>query len=220
MLILLITIIITYLIGSIPSALLASKYYQNIDIREIGSGNVGASNAGNILGRKGFILVSFLDGIVKGTLPVFALKILEHDLTIQVVASICVVIGHNWSIFIKLKGGRGLSAAMGTFLGFWLLPQMITISLIAFFWGWYIRKNIAPWIMISFIIAPILAILNNVPVELQIQTISIVIIIAIKRLLANQESFPLNQSKIKTLWLRLVLDRDISDHDQWISKSK
>jgi glycerol-3-phosphate acyltransferase PlsY len=208
---------LAYLIGSIPSGFLIAKFYANVDIRKIGSGNIGASNIGKIFGQKGFILVSFFDGILKGTVPIITLKILEHDIATQIIVSIFLVIGHNWSIFLKLKGGRGLSTAMGTFLGFWLVPQMISISVIAFLWGWYFRRNIAPWIMLSFIIAAILTIYNEAPLEFQIQTISIAIIIIIKRLVANQEPFPINQSKIKTLALRLILDRDISDHDQWVS---
>ena len=220
MFILLLTAVISYLIGSIPTALLLSKYYRNIDIRKIGSGNIGASNAGNILGKKGFAVVSFFDGIVKGTFPILILNLLEFDLTIQVFASICVVMGHNWSIFIKLKGGRGLSTSMGTFLAFWLVPQMITIIIIAFLWGWYIRKNIAPWIMLSFVTAPIIAIVSGMQVELQIHTFTILMLIVIKRLLANNESLPRYQSIIKTFLFRLILDRDISDHDQWITKKK
>ena len=115
--------IISYLVGSIPTAYIFGRAIKGIDIRKFGSGNVGATNALRVLGKGPGILVLILD-ILKGVLPTVFLA----DFVILKVSSIspellriifgsCCICGHNWTIFLRFKGGKGVATSLGVLLG-------------------------------------------------------------------------------------------------------
>ncbi len=127
-------IIISYLIGSIPTAFIFGKLLKGIDIRNFGSGNVGATNALRVLGKRAGVLVLFLD-IVKGIIPLFiAQKMLSRTglspeilLILMGVSCIC---GHNWTIFLNFKGGKGIATTLGVLIGLaWNTPGLGLIIL-------------------------------------------------------------------------------------------
>jgi len=116
-------IAISYLIGSIPTAYIFGRLLKGIDIRKFGSGNVGATNALRVLGKPAGITVLLLD-ILKGFLVVFFLGNFItsrtagiSDITTRVVLGICGICGHNWTIFLKFKGGKGMATTLGVLLG-------------------------------------------------------------------------------------------------------
>jgi glycerol-3-phosphate acyltransferase PlsY len=122
-----------YLIGSVPFAYLIAKAVRGIDIREVGSGNVGATNVGRALGRKWGILVFALD-VLKGFLPTLAALLLhrcrigEAELPLGVaLTGFAAVAGHNWPIFLKFRGGKGMATSCGVFLA--LFPLGLAIAL-------------------------------------------------------------------------------------------
>jgi len=114
-------VIISYLIGSIPTAFLLGKFLKGIDIRDFGSGNVGATNAFRVLGKpigtavlifdvfKGFFVVAVL---AKGW-PWTGLPIEVKAIALGLIA----IIGHNWPIFLRFKGGKGIAISLGVILG-------------------------------------------------------------------------------------------------------
>jgi glycerol-3-phosphate acyltransferase PlsY len=131
--ILIILIPLAYLIGSIPFGLVIGKA-RGIDPRLSGSGNIGASNLGRLLGRKYFFLVLLLDAL-KGTAPTLAagavLNFLIADrLTclLWMAIGFAAVMGHVYSIFLKFKGGKGVATTAGVALG--IFPYY-TVGLIA-----------------------------------------------------------------------------------------
>jgi len=107
-----------YLLGSIPTAYLFGKMTKGIDIREHGSGNVGATNAFRVLGKSIGTVVLLLD-IAKGVLAVtligdlFALGAVEQ----RVLLAIAAVCGHNWTVFLQFKGGKGIATSLGVLIG-------------------------------------------------------------------------------------------------------
>jgi acyl phosphate:glycerol-3-phosphate acyltransferase len=103
-----------YLVGSIPTAYLIVRYKAGHDVRTKGSGNIGAYNAYDVTQSKGIgVLVAFLD-IVKGLLmTLLAGQILGGDFTVQATALSCVLIGHNYPVWLGFHGGRGLASAAG-----------------------------------------------------------------------------------------------------------
>ena len=117
-------ILIGYLIGSIPSGLIVSRLYARKDIRQYGSGKIGTTNVLRTAGKKAAILVLLCD-LLKGILPVlFAGMIFGNSMLVignfgvgtllaQVLAALASVAGHNWSIFLKFKGGRGVATFFG-----------------------------------------------------------------------------------------------------------
>ena len=127
-------IIIAYLFGSIPTAIIAGKLLKNIDIREHGSGNAGATNVFRVLGPKWGIIVLIID-ILKGFVPVFWLAALIHPqadtlIYYQILAAISAIAGHVWTIFAGFKGGKGVGTAAGVFLG--LAPLPLSLALLIF----------------------------------------------------------------------------------------
>lgn len=102
-----------YLVGSIPIGYLLVKYRSRLDLRDSGSRNVGALNAGVVSGSKSLgITVGVLDG-VKGLAAVTASWLITGSFWISAVALIGAVVGHNYPVWLKFKGGRGLATACG-----------------------------------------------------------------------------------------------------------
>lgn len=118
-----IAIIISYLLGSIPTAYLFGRA-RGIDIRKHGSGNVGATNALRVLGKKAGIIVLVID-ILKGLLPVIflgdilSLKVMPvlSDEQLRILIAVMCIIGHNWTVFLNFKGGKGMATSLGVLIG-------------------------------------------------------------------------------------------------------
>ncbi|MEK6565125.1 MAG: glycerol-3-phosphate acyltransferase, partial [Bacteroidota bacterium] len=102
-----------YLIGSIPTAFLVVKRTAGVDIRQSGSGNVGGYNAFTVTRSKsiGFV-VGVLDG-VKGLVAVFVASLTGEMVSLQMLALFGAVLGHNYPVWLRFKGGRGLATACG-----------------------------------------------------------------------------------------------------------
>ena len=119
-----IVVLLGYLLGSIPFGLLVSRRMAKVDVREHGSGKIGATNVLRTAGKKAAAMVAGLD-VLKGVLAVvFAGLIVGRGylvvgnfglgaLVAQVLAALAAIAGHNWSVFLKFRGGRGVATFMG-----------------------------------------------------------------------------------------------------------
>jgi glycerol-3-phosphate acyltransferase PlsY len=116
-------IIISYFLGSIPTAYIFGMVLKGIDIRDFGSGNVGATNALRVLGRgigitvlfldilKGFIAIVVIAAVIYSKIPFFPREIL------LILSGLSCISGHNWTVFLNFKGGKGVAATFGVLLG-------------------------------------------------------------------------------------------------------
>jgi len=133
-------IILSYLIGSIPTSIIISKAAKGIDIREHGSGNAGGTNVMRVLGWKHGALVILLDAL-KGVLAVVVVARLHYgsmpfenatpfdDFTlVQIIAGISAVIGHIWTVFAGFRGGKGIATALGMLLMIVTVDMLIAIG--------------------------------------------------------------------------------------------
>lgn len=115
-------IAISYLIGSIPTAYLFGRLLKGVDIRKFGSGNVGATNAFRVLGPIPAIVVLILD-ILKGYIAVVFLggfilsAAVENQEIAHIILGAAAIAGHNWTIFLKFKGGKGIATSLGVLVG-------------------------------------------------------------------------------------------------------
>ena len=107
-------VLISYLIGCFPSAYFLGKMYKNIDIRNHGSGNSGSTNALRVMGTKFGILTLALD-VVKGIVAVLIGRAILGDQG-ALISGVLVVIGHNFPIFLKFKGGKGVATSIGVLM--------------------------------------------------------------------------------------------------------
>ena len=127
--------LVSYLLGSIPFGFLAGKA-KGVDIRKAGSGNIGATNVFRILGKGPGIIVLSVDAL-KGALAVILTPVVvgdppcpcyAHELTqAQVLAGICAILGHNYTCWLKFKGGKGIATTAGVFAA--LAPAAFGIAL-------------------------------------------------------------------------------------------
>ena len=120
-----IAIAIGYLLGSIPFAYIAGRLKKGIDIRQVGSGNIGALNTMREIGLLPGLAVLTAD-IAKGLVAVLIARWLGLPLIWIFVAGFAAVAGHNWPIFLGFKGGKGAATTMGVFLA--LVPREFAIS--------------------------------------------------------------------------------------------
>lgn len=110
-------IIGAYLIGSLPTAYLASRHLKNADIRELGDNNAGAANVYRSLGPMAGLIVGMVD-IGKGALVVLLARAMMDGQAIEMTAGVAAVAGHNWPFYLQFKGGRGAATALGALMVF------------------------------------------------------------------------------------------------------
>lgn len=129
-------ILIAYLWGSIPYGYIITKKKTGKNILEYGSKNIGSTNVRRIAGRKMSVLTQLLD-MFKGVLPIFLLIILEynkiyipHHYFKYIIALSC-ILGHNYSIFLNFKGGKGVNTSLGASI--LLSPNSVFLSIFIYF---------------------------------------------------------------------------------------
>jgi glycerol-3-phosphate acyltransferase PlsY len=144
---LLITILLGYLIGSIPTAVWVGKSFREIDIREHGSKNAGATNTFRVLGKRFGWLVLMVDvskGVLAACLPHFFSHMLEgykdEFLILQLCGSFSAVFGHVFPIFANFRGGKGVATSLGIVIGInpYAALVCLTIFLIVFLSSRYV----------------------------------------------------------------------------------
>ena len=120
----------SYLLGSIPTAYLFVKGIKRVDVRRLGSGNVGATNAARVAGG-GVGLIVFLLDAGKGWLAARGCSrwwLGAPSATAQLACGLMAVVGHVWPLFLRFKGGKGVATTLGVFLG--TMPGVVAIFLV------------------------------------------------------------------------------------------
>jgi len=128
-------VLLSYLVGAIPFGYLLTRYYTGKNIMETGSGNVGSTNVKRVAGKKLALVTQLLD-MLKGFLPVAAYLYFisdENGVTNLYVYSIAMatIIGHDFSIFLKFKGGKGVNTTLGASV--LIAPFSVLISVVVYF---------------------------------------------------------------------------------------
>lgn len=153
---------IAYLLGSIPFALIVGKIGYKVDVREHGSGNLGATNAFRVLGTKAGIFVVLAD-ILKGTIAtVIPLAVAYFFTEIEVsrlIIGLFAVLGHTYPLFAKFKGGKAVATSGGIILG--VNPLLFIAMIITFLLTLYVSKYVSLASMITGIIATIITFFLN-----------------------------------------------------------
>ncbi|MBE7710519.1 MAG: glycerol-3-phosphate 1-O-acyltransferase PlsY [Cyanobacteria bacterium SIG31] len=159
------TVIIAYIIGSIPTGYLIVKSKTGEDIRTIGSGSTGATNVKRVLGKKWFFATLLLDAF-KGALPVVLAKVFVSVFATiglaPVLAAVAVIIGHSKSCFLNFQGGKSVASGVGTILAL----NFIVGALIAVIWGTitYTTKYVSVGSIIALLISPFLMFFFGAPI--------------------------------------------------------
>ncbi|MCK5533780.1 glycerol-3-phosphate 1-O-acyltransferase PlsY [bacterium] len=172
---------LSYVLGSLPNAYLMGKWIKGIDLRQYGSGNVGFTNLYRVTGFKPAIIVLLVD-ILKGLIPVlvglYLFAIYPNARIMAIFFGMAAIIGHNWSIFLKGKGGKGVATSTGVFLALIPIPTVcafIIFVIIVFFTHYISLGSILGSISLLSV-----AYLRKEPQESIIFAVIVVILIIIK----------------------------------------
>ena len=202
-----VSIICSYLLGAIPTGYLAGRILKGIDIRQHGSKNMGATNVMRTLGKGPGIAVLLID-ILKGILPlvVFA-NVFGLDQPLVLVAiGVMSVIGHNWTVFLGFKGGKGVATSLGVLIGLAIeiagirpvLGLTIAVWLLVFLPSGYV--SLAS--MTAGVALPVLMVYFNAPFALKVMSIVLCIFIVLRHR-ANLARLAIGQeNKVPLPWLK------------------
>ncbi|MFH1478389.1 MAG: glycerol-3-phosphate 1-O-acyltransferase PlsY [Candidatus Omnitrophota bacterium] len=177
-------LLVTYIIGSIPTAYIAGKIVKGIDIRQFGSGNIGATNTFRVVGKAPGIVVLLAD-MLKGYIAVTYLADLFMYIApftrpelYKVLMGLSVIAGHNWTVFLRFKGGKGVATSAGVIVG--LIPKIFILGFIV----WAVVFGVTGYVSLASIVAaiaiPILTFLFNKSTEIVVVMSLLCIVIVYK----------------------------------------
>ena len=207
-----------YLLGAVPTGYLVARATAGIDIREYGSGNVGASNIMAHVGWRTGIAQGTFDCVAKGAAPVLLGRLLGVDLWVQGAAGFAAIAGHNWSPFLNFTGGRGVATAIGAALGLLMWKEILILGLAVFVVGRLLTRDTALWTFVALLALPMTGYAFDQPPEAIGTTVCISLLIMLKRLTANWEPPPERHPLRWVLIYRLIWDRDVSRRATWTDR--
>ncbi len=196
-------ILLSYLMGSFPTSIVAGKLLKGIDIRQHGSGNAGATNVFRVLGWKAGIVVLLID-MLKGFIPAFWIyqlavgRVALPAVDLQIIAGLSAVFGHIWTIFAGFKGGKGVGTGAGVIIA--LAPLAVLVALLVFVITVALTRYVSLGSILASITVPLVVVIQKivghqvVPTELIVFTLFIPLLIIythrsnIQRLLQGNEN--------------------------------
>ncbi len=211
---LILLILAAYFFCSIPTAYLLTKLLKGIDLRTYGSGSVTGSNAGQALGKWAVVAVGILD-ILKGAGPVWAAQYLDESRSVQMLAGIAGVAGHNWSAYLGFQGGRGMAVVIGVMLAIAQLELLLFIIIAIF--GIAFIGNIPVVMGFSMALSPMWAYLFDEEAPVIWGLCAIIALIIAKRLTGNWTPLP-RAGGGKVLLNRFLYDRDTKERQAWVTR--
>jgi len=151
-------VVLAFVIGATPFGFLAGKM-KGIDIRDHGSGNIGATNVLRTLGKPIGITVLILD-VLKGAVPVLIAMQVSESSAIRIATAVAAILGHNYTFWLKFKGGKGIATTGGALLPLLPIPLLSSILL------WILTLKTTRYVSVASIVAAI-----TIPVALAIQSL-------------------------------------------------
>ena len=207
--------IASYLLGSVPTAYLAARWMRGIDIRQRGSGQVGGSNVWHSVSRRVGVVVAVAD-IAKGAIAVlFARWVLGPGIEWQMVAGLAAIAGHNWSVFLRFGGGRGIATLGGVIL---VIAPRETVVFAVFVALGMLLRIVPVSILIGVASLPLASWLLREPSRerssVALGCIVMLLLVAAKRVVPKRK-WP-SSGWGRVLMYRLLFDRDIRSREAWI----
>jgi acyl phosphate:glycerol-3-phosphate acyltransferase len=212
--------VLAYLLGSIPTGYLIMRWARGVDIRKVGTGKIGAANVMRSGSKKLAVPVMLFD-MLKGLLPVLVARFTGMDPWQWVVVGLLAIIGHNWPMYLKFKGGgRGNLVSVGVIIALsWQLG--IIVFVLAYLFAPF--KQLALGVLLALIALPFLSwFLSGVGTQNHRLTftlgfVALTLLAIIRRLIAHRSELSKGVPWRKILLNRLLFDRDISDRHIWNS---
>jgi glycerol-3-phosphate acyltransferase PlsY len=215
--------IAAYLVGSIPAAYLVARWRRGVDIRKHGSGNVGAANTLTVVGKRWSVGVTIFD-IGKGALMVWFAQLLDFNIASQATVGIAAIIGHDWPVFLRFQGGRGVFTSLGVVAI--LNPWLGLIALVYPYLFFAPFKQVALGVSTVLFILPITSALAHEPLGIKepltitLAMVAIVVVMSARRLTAPRSSISKDVPLYELIIYRMLFDRDIKDRKAWINHKR
>ena len=218
--------VVAYLIGAVPVSYVMGRVLGGIDLRQHGSGNVGASNFASQMGRKWWLPIAVID-MARGAGPIlvgqYALG-LSHMGWWLMLTPLLTILGNNWSPFLRFTGGRSVGAWAGGILG--ISPPFFALGLALYVLGWRVTRRSAEWLLAVMIALPVMAIawperwlLVGESDQMAVFAAAGAVLILAKRLASNGQPPPPDVPRSTVMFNRLLRDRDIADRDEWLART-
>jgi glycerol-3-phosphate acyltransferase PlsY len=177
---------------------------KNIDIREHGSGNVGATNAFRVLGKVPGTAVLIID-IIKGIVPIVVVAgFLAPYPFGRIAAAVGAVCGHNWTCFLNFKGGKGIATTLGVLIGLTVAIPEARVAVLLCVAAWIVSFLISGIVSVSSIIAavalPILMVVFNVPTSLIILSVVFCVFVVFRHRPNIQRFLKGQEPKVRMPW--------------------
>lgn len=204
----------SYLIGAVPVAYLTGRLLRGVDLREYGSANIGASNVWQSVSRWAVVPVGLTE-IAQGMAGILIAKLADQSLTVQALAGLAAIAGHNWSVFLRFSGGRGIGHSIGfmLMLSWPALGVFIGVSLL----GVGLR-TIPTAVGLGIALAPLAAFLKGQSTAIVLGCLGMVALVVAKRLLTNHPLPAPGMEWREVLLNRLLLDRDTRERETWVRR--
>ncbi len=196
-------LVAAYLLGSIPFAQVLARI-NGVDLREVGTGNIGAGNLTKNVGKAWGLTAGLLDGF-KGLIPVLIAKEMGLGPGAAGLAGLAAVIGHNWSIFIRGRSGRGLATSVGVILG--LDPVLLVWTTGWAVAGWKIGGGVGGFL--GWGLLPLVAMAMGRPPTEYLFLLLLSTVLMGRRIQGNPDS----ERGVRPSLRRAVFDSDPGDHD-------
>lgn len=173
----LLTGVIAYLVGSIPSGLILGKLFWHRDLRKYGSHNIGATNAWRTLGKVAGIIV-FLADSLKGQAGVLLGLSLVGTPLAAVIGGLLAIVGHSFSLFLRFHGGKGVATSLGVLT--MLMGNVTLIVFVLWFTIVYMTRYVSLGSVVAGVITPILAALFAYPMEYIVFTVIAALLVIVR----------------------------------------
>lgn len=173
----LLTGVIAYLVGSIPSGLILGKLFWHTDLRKYGSHNIGATNAWRTLGKVPGIIV-FLADSLKGQAGVLLGFSLVGTPLAAVIGGLLAIVGHSFSLFLRFHGGKGVATSLGVLT--MLMGNVTLIVFVLWFTIVYMTRYVSLGSVVAGVLTPILAALFAYPMEYIVFTVIAALLVIVR----------------------------------------
>ncbi len=213
-----VVVILAYLFASIPVGYIFSKWFNKTEIMKMGSKNPGAANVISNVGPLWGISVGIIDLLIKGYFFTLLLQAMDLPEVYFNFSLIALIIGHNWSVFLVLKGGRGVLTSIGVFCGLGLYLEVLILFLLLVVVGrLLIYKDSAFWTLIAIITLPVLMIVFERELNIFYIVVTILFFVILKRILSNSPLYVFSRFPY-TFINRIIWDRDIFNKEKWLEQ--
>ncbi|MDQ4000271.1 MAG: glycerol-3-phosphate 1-O-acyltransferase PlsY [Actinomycetota bacterium] len=156
-----------YVLGSVPTGILVGRAW-GVDIRQVGSGNIGMANVLRSVGKKA-AAVTMLGDMLKGLVPVVAAHLLTGNEWVVAAVALAAVVGHCWPVFLRFKGGKGVATGAGTSIG---LVPVVGLALFAFWWAVVlVSKYTSLGAIAVMLVSPVVFLLSGQPAPYVLYTV-------------------------------------------------